>query len=70
MTPEQVAAMVVPPAGKTADDLEKEGAPEGMPEEVFKLVIKRMREHPDGLPPPQGQMPPGFGMRGPRPSNE
>ncbi len=50
MTPEQIAQMIVPPAGKTAEDLEKEGVPEGMPEEVFKLVIKRMRDNPDSIP--------------------
>ena len=71
MSPEQVAAMVVSPAGKSADDLEKEGAPEGMPDEVFKLVLKRMREHPDGLPPHPGNQP-GYATRprGPRPTNE
>lgn len=36
--------MIKPPPGKTSEDLLKEGPPNGMPKEVFDLVIKRLQE--------------------------
>ncbi len=35
----------------TAEDLEKEGPPQGMPVEVFRAVLQKMRDDPEAYGP-------------------